>query len=117
MRADRSGLTLLEVLVALAILALGAAAWVALAAQGMHTQNRVSARANQVQRASLVMAHLSILPRDRIAALGGVGLVEGFHVRVLPLSETLLEVGIADSAHGAELLRTSFHFPAFSGAP
>ena len=111
MRADRQGLTLLEVLVALAILGLGAAAWIGLAAQGMHTQDRVTARADAIQRASFVMARLSLEPRDRLAAMGGLGLLEGFEVRVLPLSESLFQVSLADSAGGAELLRTAFHFP------
>ena len=117
MRHERSGLTLIEVLVALSILALGATAWIALAAQGWHTQAAVTSRARRMQRASLAMTSLSIQSRERIAAMGGVGLFQGFHVRVVPLSASLVEVSLSDSAGGAEILRTSFHFSDAARSP
>ena len=115
-RGRRSGLTLLEVLVALTLLGLGAAAWTGLAGQGMHSIQRGHARELELLRASQAMSRISLWPRERIEALGGNGIVWGFRVGMEPLTPSLYRVTIADSAGGAELLRTSLYVRAAAHA-
>jgi prepilin-type N-terminal cleavage/methylation domain-containing protein len=105
----RSGLTLLEVLVALAILGLGSAAWVGLVAQGMHAARMSDSRDAQIQHAALQLARMSTWSRTQLAAHVGRTAAPGFLVIVGEVTPSLYDVVIADTVRGAVLLHTSFY--------
>ena len=113
MRARR-GLTLIEVLVALVILAVGAASWASFAGQGAHAMRLAAARDAETQRASQLLARLSLWNRERLDALGAGRRVDGFVVAARPRGERVVAVTIADSAGQRVILRTSLYK---SGSP
>jgi prepilin-type N-terminal cleavage/methylation domain-containing protein len=116
-RADRAGLTLLEVLVALALLGIGGAAWLGLAGQSAQTLNGMRAREAQVQRAAQVMTRVSLWPRERLATFAAGGVTEGFRVHVVQLAPTLYQLSVADSGSGSPLISTSLHFSTAHAVP
>lgn len=108
MRADRRGLTLLEVLVALTILGVAAAAWTALATQAGAAVNHARALESRIMDASRALTVASLWPAEHLT-LGGSEMVGGVRIRIVPIQQSLFEVSALDSASGAELLRTTIY--------
>ncbi|MGH7679631.1 MAG: prepilin-type N-terminal cleavage/methylation domain-containing protein [Gemmatimonadaceae bacterium] len=108
MRAHRPGLTLIEVLAALSILAIAAASWAGLLAQAMQSVRSVRAAETQLLAASGQLARLSTWTAADFASPRRRA-VRGFQVEVRPLTPSLFEVTISDTARGIPILRTSFY--------
>lgn len=105
----RRGLTLLEVLVALAILGLAAAGWATLFGQSMHAVRLMQSRDAEMRNATAQIARVSTWSRPQLAARVGRTNASGFLLIVGPITPSLYDVTIADTTHGAPLLRTSFY--------
>ena len=116
MRADRrAGLTLIEVMVALAIFGLGAAGWLTLAAQGLHSAALSHAREAEIRAASSELARASLWNSAELARHSGVTRAQGLAVEVAPAGAPLWRVSVADSG-GRVLLTTLVYAPAASSA-
>lgn len=111
----RRGLTLIEVLVAVAILGVGAGAWASLAGQGIDAMRATHARETEFQRADNELVRASLWSRTQLEASVGVHRVAGLQIVVERASAALFAVAVADST-GAVLLSTSFYRREFSVA-
>jgi len=106
--ARRRGLTLLEVLIALAIMGLSAAALVAMGAQAMSTYTSAYQQHARLERASALLARMSTWSFDELRARAGRRRVGECTVEVMPLASALFSVAIEAQA-GPPLLRTTFY--------
>jgi len=107
MRA-RSGLTLIEVIAALAILGIGAAAWAGLLGQGMLAARQAQTRDAQIRDAAAELARASVWTRSDFALHAGRSTLRGYLWSIAEIRPSLFDVEVADTVTGATLLRTSF---------
>jgi prepilin-type N-terminal cleavage/methylation domain-containing protein len=104
MRA-RGGLTLIEVLAALAILGVCTVSTVGMLVQSAHSVRSARIREGQVQGAAALLARMSVWTEtDFLSRARG----PDQRVTITPRNASLYDVSIADSA-GAVLLTTSFY--------
>src|SRR5688572_27984536 len=99
MRAGRrrSGLTLLEVLAALAIMGIGAAAWTGVVAQSMQTVRGARVREGDVRAAARELEQVSIWTRETFASSVGRRPSGGFDLVVSQITPALFEVAVANT--------------------
>ena len=117
MRAERrGGLTLLEVVVALAILGLGASSWLAVASQGMHSAGISHAREVRLRDASQELARASLWNHAELARRSGTTRSHGLAVQVEAAGTSLWRVSVFDSTGRAPLLSTLVYAPADTNA-
>jgi prepilin-type N-terminal cleavage/methylation domain-containing protein len=105
----RRGLTLLEVLVALAILGFGAAGWAALLSQGAHAVQIVRSRETEIQRAAQELSRVSLWSREQVAGHVGRNASNGLILVIGEAAPSLYDVAVADTVRGRVLLHTSFY--------
>ena len=105
----RSGLTLMEVLVALTILGISAAAWVGMLGQGMHAVRGAQARDAQIRQAAEQLDRATLWTGADFAARAGRRTLNGFLWSIVEIRPSLYDVAIADTLSGSTILRTSFY--------
>jgi len=105
----RPGVTLLEVLVALAVLGVVGAAWVGLSAQSMHTVALYHARELEVQGAARELAALTLWSDEQFRRRIGQTRHGAFLLTVAELAPSVYGVVVADGTGAAPLLRTAFY--------
>lgn len=108
-RVARRGVTLLEVLIALALLGLLSVAWIGLSLQSMHSVALYHAREVEVQGAARELARLAVWSGDQFRGRIGRTRQGEFLLTVRELAPSLYGVVVADTAHAAPLLRTAFY--------
>jgi prepilin-type N-terminal cleavage/methylation domain-containing protein len=105
----RRGVSLLEVVVALAVLGLAAASWVGLAVQSMHTVAIYHARELVVRGAARELAGVTLWSGEQFRQRIGQWRDGPFLLTVTELAPSVYGVVVADSSSAAPLLRTAFY--------
>ena len=119
MRADRprGGSALIEVLIALVLLAVSGTALVTLLGQTQRSIVTLRETERQTRDAAAELSALSVLGRSDLAARVGWTTAHGWSLRIDRLAADLFDVGIATSDTGAVLLRTALYRPDTADAP
>jgi hypothetical protein len=108
----RDGVVLVEVLAAIAILAVAGLATVAHVASLLDTQQRVLARETEMERAESMMGTLALLDRTELSQSLGMRELGRFAVWIDRPEPSLFRIGIAPvDRPSAELLATLLHRP------
>jgi prepilin-type N-terminal cleavage/methylation domain-containing protein len=107
MPRKRRGLTLIEVLAALAILGIGASAWAGLLRQGTYAARLARASDARIQLASEQLARSKLWSTSDFRRRLGTSDAGAFTLTVTEVVPSLFDVVVSDSS-GAELLRTTF---------
>jgi prepilin-type N-terminal cleavage/methylation domain-containing protein len=103
----RNGITLLEVVVAMAIMSTVAVSALAAVAEAMRSTERWQVREFEINRAAEVLLLTSLLPRNRLDLLLGDRMSGTWVVNVQRPRPTLYRIAVRDSAPGTtELLVT-----------
>jgi type II secretory pathway pseudopilin PulG len=110
-RAPRSGVVLLEALVALVILATAGAAAVTMAAQSAHDIQRIAETERNLRAASAFLDVVSLWSRDDLDRHLGSRMQGVWLMRVDRPTPTLYVTSLTDTATKVELLRTSLYRP------
>jgi type II secretory pathway pseudopilin PulG len=110
-RASRSGVVLLEALVALVILATAGAAAVTMAAQSAHDIQRIAEAERNLRAASAFLDVVSLWSRDDLDRHLGSRMQGVWMMRVDRSAPTLYVTSLTDTATKVELLRTSLYRP------
>lgn len=113
------GIALLEVLAAMTILGLAGSALVRYVGESSAAAQRASVREREIERASSLLARLSLARTADIQAREGVSLHDGFEVRIQRIGPRLFHVIVRTQDGRVELLQThlapvlveSFHAP------
>jgi Tfp pilus assembly protein PilV len=108
----RSGSALIEVLVALVLLAVGGVAMVTLLGQTSRTMRSTRETERATRAASHVLGRFAATDRASLIASIGRHDVAGFRAEVVESSPDLFDVAIAASDTSRVLLRTLFYRPA-----
>lgn len=113
MRANgqRSGVALIEVLVALVMLATSGVALVTLVGQTAHTMRSVRDTERQVRLATAQLDRLIVVDRAQLAAREGQSAFGEWSLRVTAVSSDLFDVAISATDTGAVLLATTIYRP------
>src|SRR5688572_26244694 len=112
MRAvSRRGFSLLEPMIALAILGLAGAGWVTLLAQTRATSAAVDRVERETRAAATLLAGLAREPRRALVARSGRRRVGQFEVRVSQREHDLIAIDIVRPASGAVVLATVVYRP------
>jgi Tfp pilus assembly protein PilV len=110
---QRSGSALIEVLMALVLLALSGTALITLLGQTAHSM-RTTLESEQLARAGAAqMNRVVIVPRDSLLAHVGRHLVNGWTVDVTKISASLFAVSVAASDTTEVVLHTVLYRPSF----
>lgn len=104
--SHRRGLSLIEVIVAMALLGLVGLAWLTLAAQSVASLDRAHARERRLLAASTLLMRVSALPRAELESLAGRRRIGDFTLRVSASSVQRFELAVLDSLGAHMLLRT-----------
>ena len=109
MSDHRRGATLLEALVALALLGTigSAAAWSA--TEWLHGVERIHARESAQRAAARLLTAISLWPRDDLDRHLGERRQGPWRVRIDRPSPTIYAVSIADSTNGVTILKTALY--------
>jgi type II secretory pathway pseudopilin PulG len=107
--AVRSGVILLEVLVALVILGTVGAAMASLAAGVGDDVRRAERRDGEIARASALMEAVALWPREDLDRHLGAHHQGPWVLEIQRLTETLYTVELSDSGDTKALLRTAFY--------
>lgn len=107
----RRGSVLIEVMIALILLAMSGSALITLLGQTAHSMRRTLESERLARGASEQLGSLMIATRGEL--LSGVGrtVVRGWTIQISAASTSLFEVSIAASDSGAPLLRTTLYRP------
>ncbi len=108
-RRCRRGLVLLEVIIALTILAVGATAVVALASESLRAISRAGIAEMNMRRANALMEAVALWPREDLDRHLGDRPEGPWRLRVDRPVPTLYVVGLVDTASGRVLLQTSLY--------
>ena len=108
-RRRRRGLVLLEVIIALTILAVGATSMIALASASLDAVRRTDASERDLRRANALMEAVSLWPREDLDRHLGDRAEGAWRLRIDRPVETLYVVSLADSASGRVLFETSLY--------
>jgi prepilin-type N-terminal cleavage/methylation domain-containing protein len=106
----RSGFALIEVLVAVTLLALGILGWTALLAQTAHTLRATHDREDELRLATRLLARYAVRSRPALVSAAGRRREEPFTVQVTFVTPDLVEVVVLDRT-GRDLLGTSLYRP------
>jgi len=107
----RSGSALIEVLVAIVLLATAGTGLVTLLGQTSHSMRNVLEAERLTHTASEELGRLALLDRVALLALAGRSRSHGFTLDVDPLGQGLFAVRIAESDTTRVLLRTTVYRP------
>jgi len=110
----RSGSALLEVMLAVVLLATSGTALITLLGQSAHSLRRVRQTELEAQRASDELGRFVTYDRTQILASVGQSVSRGWLVSVAQSAPELFEVVIADTITRAAILRTTVYRPAMS---
>ena len=105
----RCGLILLEVLVALTLLSLGAIAFVSLASESLDAVARAEAADRATARASAFLDAVALWPRADLDRHLGDRPEGPWRLRIARPAPTLYTVALTDSATGVVLLTTALY--------
>lgn len=114
MRDDRRGSVLVEVLVALVLLAVGGVALVTLLGQTSRTMRAAHDTERDTRAASRVLARVASMRRAELVAAIGTTTIGMLRVQVGPRSPDLFDVDVSLSDTTPVLLRTTLYRPASS---
>lgn len=109
MTAGRAGLVLLEVIAALAILAIAGVSALALASQSFRVVGHAFETERELREASAFFDAATLWPREDLDRRLGDRPQGPWRLRIARPHPTLYTLVLADSATGAEILRTSVH--------
>lgn len=107
----RSGSALLEVMVAVMLLATSGTALITLLGQSAHSLRRVRRAELEVQRASDELGRFVTYDRTQMLASIGQSVSRGWLVSVAQTAPELFEVVIADTISRVAILRTTLYRP------
>jgi len=107
----RRGVALLEVLIALVVLAFSGTAMITLLGQTAHTVRNLRDSERTIRLASAELERLVLWDRGQLAAHVGRSSIRGWSIRVDALTPALFDVSIAESDTGIVLLRTTVYRP------
>lgn len=110
----RSGSALLEVMLAVVLLATSGTALITLLGQSAHSLRRVRQTELEAQRASDELGRFVTYDRTQILASVGQSVSRGWLVSVAQSAPELFEVVIADTITRVAILRTTVYRPAMS---
>jgi len=113
----RCGMVLLEVIVALTILSVGATTMVALAASSLDSVSRAEAREAETRKASALLEDVSLWPRADLDRHLGDRAEGPWDLRIDRPVPTLYTVALRDTANHVLLLATSVYRAEVPGAP
>jgi type II secretory pathway pseudopilin PulG len=113
----RSGVVLLEALVALTIIAVAGLATVAIVQQGMDGVRRAQASEAEFRQASAFMEAIALWPRGDLDRHLGDRSEGPWRLVIDRPAPTLYLVALTDSLSRRELLRTALYRPEPRGAP
>lgn len=102
----RPAFTLLEVVVAMTLLAATGLALSALGAQTLNTLGSTTRREGELRRAVAVLTRVSVLPTDALTELAGRRRMEEFTLRLTMEQERVFSVELLDAAGQRSILRT-----------
>jgi type II secretory pathway component PulJ len=102
----RRAFTLLEVVVALTLLAATGLSLIALSAQTLHTLAGTAQRERELRRAVTVLTRVSVLPTSALTELAGRRPMEEFTLRLTMEHERVFAVELLDAAGQRSILRT-----------
>jgi Tfp pilus assembly protein PilV len=109
--AARSGSALIEVLIALVLLAMAGTGLVIFLGQTAHTLRHVRDEERLIRLASAELDRMTLWDRPTFIARTGRSRVASWTVHVRPLTTELFDISIAASDTGAVLLRTIAYRP------
>lgn len=104
-------MVLLEVLVAMTILAVGGAAIVSLASASLDAVSRATAAERDATQASAFLDAVALWPRADLDRHLGIRAEGAWHLVVERPLPTLYQVTLTDSAHDHDILTTSLYRP------
>jgi Tfp pilus assembly protein PilV len=110
-RVRSKGVALLEVLVAITLLAVAGVGWMSLVHESARAARNAAARDADMQSASATLRHISLWTPSELAAHVGRTRHDGYDVTVSPLAASLWSITVADTLTGATLLATSRYVP------
>lgn len=111
MRADRCGSALVEVLVALVLLAVGGVALVTLLGQTGHTMRATRATERRTADASAILRRFEAMDRAALVASIGTRDAAGLRAQIAERVPDLFEVTVAESDTSPALLHTVLYRP------
>ena len=106
----RRGLTLLEVIAALAILGVAGGAFIALAGQSISSASSVTQREQRVIAAGAELSRLASMTRSQVVANAGRHRRGDLVVSVYESDQGLYAVLVSDAISGSPLVSTSLSF-------
>ncbi|HWG53381.1 MAG TPA: type II secretion system protein [Gemmatimonadaceae bacterium] len=110
-RAARPGMVLLEVIVAMTILAVGGASLVALASASLDAVRRAYAAEEDATRASAFLDAVALWPRADLDRHLGSRAEGPWRLEIERPEPTLYEVSVSDSAHDHPIVATALYRP------
>jgi type II secretory pathway pseudopilin PulG len=111
-RSDRRGAVLLEVVIAMVVLAVAGTSAVVMVAQSADAVRRARAADVQVREASAFLHAVALWPREDLDRRLGDREQGDWRLRILRPAPTLYEVTLTDGTGGRVILRTALHRPA-----
>lgn len=108
-RRKRRGVALLEVLIALVLLAVLGVGWITLMGQLRVAIHQVRATEREVLDASRLLDGVSLWSRSDFDGRTGTSRTAGFTLHVQPVGPRLYSVIVADTLQDAPLLGTTFY--------
>jgi Tfp pilus assembly protein PilV len=109
--AARLGSALIEVLVAIVVLAIGGTALITLLGQTSHSMSTTLESQRLALAASDEMNHVVVAPRSELLARVGRRIDRGWTVDIETMSANLFAVSVAQSDTSAVLLHTTLYRP------
>jgi len=106
---DRRGLTLLEVLVAMAILGISAAAWTRLSGQGMHSLGAAQRDEDQMQQLDQALQRTVIASARQLRQRLGTSTLAGVDTEIAEVASGLFVVRVRRAGEANWRLKTAFY--------
>jgi hypothetical protein len=107
----RDGSALIEVLIALVLLAVSGTALITLLGQTRHSIESLEASEREARAAGFALSSMVVLSRAELVARLGRRVVGGWSVTVEAIDQALFDVGVAASDTSAVVLRTTLYRP------
>jgi type II secretory pathway component PulJ len=105
------GTTLLEVVAALAILALAGTSFLELAVQQRQATRALHERDARMREAANILARTVAWPAGELRGRVGITLVKGQRVEIAVIAPSLYSIAVLDGATPSAILRTSRYAP------
>lgn len=115
-RSNRTGAALLEVMIALVILASAGLAATALAREAAHAVEHARAADRALARANAFMEAVALWPREDLDLRLGERAQGPWRLRIVHAIPTLYQVVLIDGESGREIIRTVLYRPERDGA-